>query len=106
VNHADITIGCKLGSRTRAQPFETLSRARPPELGSFRSVVFQRQEVRCNAEVIFMVAAPKKRSRVRGHLRYHIGRGVGFLIVGGVVAAATRMVWMLLPETKPEQYQD
>ena len=34
------------------------------------------------------------------------GRGAGFLIIGGVAAAATAMVWMLLPETKPEQYQD
>jgi len=34
------------------------------------------------------------------------GRGVGFLIIGGVAAVATAMVWMLLPETKPEQYQD
>jgi len=32
------------------------------------------------------------------------GRGVGFLVIGA--AAATAMVWMLLPETKPAQYQD
>jgi len=34
------------------------------------------------------------------------GRGIGFLIIGGVAAVATAIVWMLLPETKPEQYQD
>jgi hypothetical protein len=34
------------------------------------------------------------------------GRGVGFLIIGSVAAAATAMVGMLLPETKPERYQD
>ncbi len=34
------------------------------------------------------------------------GRGVGFLVIGAVAAAATAMVWMLLPETKPAQYQD
>ena len=34
------------------------------------------------------------------------GRGVGFLIIGGIAAAATAIVWMLLPETKPEHYQE
>jgi hypothetical protein len=35
-----------------------------------------------------------------------VGRGAGFLIIGAVAAVATAMVWMLLPETKPAQYQD
>jgi hypothetical protein len=48
---------------------------------------------------IFMVAAPRNGRAAS----YHIGRGVGFLIVGGVAATAAGNA---SAETKPEQYQD
>jgi len=43
---------------------------------------------------------------VTGFLFQEYGREAGFLAIAAVAAAATGTAWALLPETKPEQYQD
>jgi hypothetical protein len=97
VNHADITIGCKLGSRTRARPS---ARCPGTTAGTGRFNLAQ------GIGGAMTGVAASTSIALTGLIFDAFGRGAGFLIIGGVAAAATAMVWMLLPETKPEQYQD
>jgi predicted MFS family arabinose efflux permease len=41
-----------------------------------------------------------------GFLFQSFGRGAGFFTLAGVAAAATLLLWLAMPETKPAEYPD
>jgi len=53
-----------------------------------------------------MGVAASPSTSVSGFVFQEFGRVAGFLIIAAIAASATAAAWMVLPETKPEKYQD